>query len=47
MDRYTKKFKHDQLFEMSNLTNDDTGLPFIIWIALMSGKERHWARVKV
>lgn len=47
MKTYEKKFKQDQLFEMSNLTNDDTGLPFIIWIAPMSGKERHWARVKV
>lgn len=34
-------------YEMSNLTSDDTGLPFIIWISPKSGKEGHWARVKV
>jgi len=36
-----------QFFEMSNLTPEDTGLPFIIWISPKSGKEGHWARIKV
>ena len=37
----------EKFFEMANLTPDDTGLPFIIWISPKSGKEKHWARIKV
>lgn len=40
--RYKKKF-----YEMANLTKEDTGLPYIIWITPSSGKEKHWARIKV
>jgi hypothetical protein len=45
MKRYNKE--NQSLFEMSNLTKEDTGLPFIIWISPKSGKEGHWARIKV
>lgn len=45
--QYIKKFNKDKLFEMANLTTDDTGLPYIIWISPSSGKEKHWARIKV
>lgn len=41
-ERYKKKF-----YEMANLTKEDTGLPYIIWITPSSGKEKHWARIKV
>ena len=42
MIQYKKKF-----YEMANLTKEDTGLPYIIWITSSSGKEKHWARIKV
>ena len=47
MKRYNPLFEKESYYEMSNLTFDDTGLPFIIWISPMSGKEGHWARIKV
>lgn len=43
--QYEKKYQ--QFFEMANLTKEDTGLPYIIWISPSSGKEKHWARIKV
>lgn len=47
----TKKYKFEEeqnkFYEMSNLTPDDTGLPFITWISPKSGKEGHWARIKI
>ena len=48
MKKYKRKNENAMsLFEMSNLTKKDTGLPFIIWISPKSGKEKHWARIKV
>src|ERR1700733_9960894 len=41
-----KRFTSDDLFLMSNLAPDDTGLPFVVWISVR-GKARHdiWVRV--
>lgn len=36
-----------ELYEMSNLVQDDTGLDFIIWVSAKSGKEKHGPRIKV
>ena len=47
MKLYKPLLEKEHFFEMSNLTPDDTGLPFIIWISPKSGKEGHWARIKV
>jgi hypothetical protein len=35
------------LFEMSNLRQEDTGLSRIIWVSVKSGRERHGPRIKV
>ncbi len=32
---------------MYHTDKEDTGLPYIIWITPSSGKEKHWARIKV
>lgn len=46
---YKSFFKKEQeiLFEMSNLIKSDTGLNYKIWIQVKTGKEKHWARIKV
>ena len=33
--------------EMANLTKSDTGLNYRVWIQTQTGKEKHWARIKV
>lgn len=33
--------------EMANFWPKDTGLKYEIWISPKSGKEKHWARIKV
>jgi len=33
--------------EMANLSRKKTGLDYIIWIMHQTGKEKHWARIKV
>lgn len=43
-------FKIDEkvkLEEMSNIRPDKTGLKMVIWIFPYTGKEKHWARIKV
>jgi len=42
----TKK-RYQPFFEMANLTKSDTGLNYKIWIQTQTGKEKHWARIKV
>ncbi|MBN2653236.1 MAG: hypothetical protein JXR63_12725 [Spirochaetales bacterium] len=43
-----KEFLEEQLLsEMSNYTGKYTGLPMNICVLPMSGKEKHWARIKV
>ena len=32
---------------MSNFFPDKTGLNYTMWISTMSGKEKHWARIKL
>ena len=49
---YQKFFKNnnkslEKLEEMANLTKDDTGLDYIVWIYPKTNKEGHWARIKV
>jgi len=39
--------RYQQLFEMANLTKSDTGLNYRLWIQTQTGKEKHWARIKV
>jgi hypothetical protein len=41
------EIEYEKFFEMSNLTPEDTGLPVVIWINPMTGKEGPWARIKV
>lgn len=41
----TEQYK--RFFEMANLTKADTGLNYRIWISTNTGKEKHWARIKV
>lgn len=36
-----------ELFEMSNLSKRDTGLPRVIWVSVKTGGERHGPRIKV
>lgn len=36
-----------KLEEMSNIRPDKTGLKMVIWIFPYTGKESHWARIKV
>lgn len=36
-----------KLEEMSNIRPDKTGLDMVIWIFPFTGKEGHWARIKV
>jgi hypothetical protein len=44
-----KGFFEDRFYlEMANIRpEDDTGLPYVIWIQESSGKEKHFARIKV
>lgn len=44
---YKSFFKENQLFEMSNLFSNKTGLKYTIWIATKSGREKHSARIKI
>jgi hypothetical protein len=39
--------RYERFFEMANLVRSDTGLDYKIWISPQSGKEKHWARIKV
>ena len=43
----TDRIITSKFFEMVNLVKDDTGLDYKIWISPQSGKEKHWARIKV
>ncbi len=43
--RYIRMDEH--LYEMANLTKEDTGLNYIVWISPRTGKEKHCARIKV
>ena len=36
-----------KLEEMSNIRPDKTGLKMVIWVFPYTGKEGHWARIKV
>jgi len=47
LDRYKPLFEKESFYEMSNLTPDSTGLKYTVWITINSGRERHWARVKI
>lgn len=44
MEKYKPTIK---LYEMSNFFPDKTGLKYTMWISTMSGKEKHWARIKL
>lgn len=39
--------KYQRLYEMANLTKSDTGLNYRLWIQTQTGKEKHWARIKI
>jgi hypothetical protein len=41
-----KRYKQE-LFEMSNFFPNTTGLDYTIWVSTKSGKEKHWARIKI
>ena len=45
--RYKPLFEMEKLEEMANLTKEDTGLDYIVWIYPKTNKEGHWARIKV
>jgi len=45
--RYKPLFEKERLEEMANLTKEDTGLDYIVWIYPKTNKEGHWARIKV
>lgn len=42
-----ESIKENVLMGMANFWPKDTGLPFEIWITPKSGREGHWARIKV
>lgn len=44
---YSRLFEKDEFQEMSNIFPRTSGLPFIVWLSHKSGREGHWARVKV
>ena len=44
---YKRLFEKDDLYEMANIFPRTSGLPFIVRLSHKSGKEGHWARVKV
>jgi len=40
--------KYDELFEMSNISREDSGLPVRIWVSSkMAAAERHGPRIKI
>ena len=39
--------KKELLFEMANISSSKTGLPVMIWISYNTGKEKHYARIKI
>ena len=43
------KFKENikYIYEMANVRPNKTGLSMVIWIFPQTGKEKHWARIKV
>ena len=45
--KYKPLFEKEKLEELANLTKEDTGLDYIIWIFPKTNKEGHWARIKV
>lgn len=39
--------EQEELFEMANFRQSETGLNRIIWVSPRSGREKHSARIKV
>lgn len=46
-DQYMDLFESEYFYEMSNFFPKDTGLAYKIWVTTKSGREKHWARIKV
>jgi hypothetical protein len=44
---YKKIYEKEKFEEMANLSKQKTGLDYIIWVFPQTGKEKHWARIKV
>jgi hypothetical protein len=42
-----KEISQTKLFELANIEPNYTGVSYEIWIAPKSGKEKHYARIKV
>jgi hypothetical protein len=47
MIRKLEDYNKHVFYEMSNFRNKYTGLPMVIWIQPKTGKEQHYARIKV
>ena len=39
--------KYNKFFEMSNISTQKTGLDYIVWLSPKSGREKHYARIKI